>query len=131
MRGCWSIVALVGFVMQQFVCCAAACACDASTNSEQAPPIQACCHHHHHAPEQPAEPVSSHHLCVATHLFFIERVAVAEIDPLAGPILAAALPLDPLAVIELREPQVRGSITEHSWSPPALARRAALGVWTL
>ena len=131
MHGCWSIVALIGFGMQQFVCWPATCASSPATTIEQTPPAKTCCGHHHHAPDQPSEPESSHHLCVATHLFFIERVADAEIDPFGGPMLTADLPLCTRAVVAPREPLQRGSIDAEAWSPPAHARRSALGVWTL
>ena len=131
MRGCWSIVALIGFVMQQFVCCAATCASGPVTTVEQTSPVKTCCGHHHHAPKQPAEPESSHHLCVATHLFFIERVADAEFDHFGGPLLTADRPVCLLSAIVQREPSLCGSIGVEARPPSAHSRRALLGVWTL
>lgn len=133
MRGCWAIVALAGFVMQQFVCCAATCAEPPLLSIEQPAPVSTCCGHHHHGPEQPQEPEPAHHLCVATHLFFIERVTPTEFagDHASGWSDAAVPPLPHFTGIDQYRMVERVSRDTAEWSPSARTRRALAGVWLL
>lgn len=127
MRSALTLLMLVNLCVQQFVCCAESC----GTCGEPAEPqhVASCehdAHEHDHHPQLPAGDDSSHHLCVATHLFYL-RAAIVDLDA------AHAI----VSHLDIALPQMSDSfntidVVSCSVPPPAALRtRAVLGVWTI
>lgn len=131
------LLTLVAQTLQLFACCESCCA---DTSAATAPVAEApkCCHHHHgkspdktpNAPRQPAQPDDSHHVCLATHVFYVHdarggaaaatgELLFALLPAVAGPRLSAV----PLLEASRLEPLRRGL--------PAATARSALGVYLL
>ena len=69
---------LAGFIAQQFSCCGEHCsACAETETAEQ--------HHEHdgddHKHESPSSSHGPHHLCVATHLFYVGQAPSVPVTP--------------------------------------------------
>jgi len=131
MRTWFTLLALACFVPQQFTCCAQSCGtCADSTDEHEA---ESPCEHdgeHGHESPLPTHDHSSHHLCVATHLFYLTRSDDGSsspdlsLNPVVLPVLDAAVDQ------QLTSP--RAVIASLSVRPPAPQRlRAVLGVWVI
>ncbi|WLD11671.1 hypothetical protein [Planctellipticum variicoloris] len=131
------LLTLVAQTLQLFACCESCCA-DASAATAPVAEAPKCCHHHHdkspneapNAPRQPAHPDDSHHVCLATHVFYVRdarggaaaatgELQFALLPAVAGPRLSA-VPLVEPSRLELLHPGI-----------PAATARAALGVYLL
>ena len=124
------IIALAGFVPQLFVCCAqdcGACTDPAMTDDKHQ------CHHHEDGEDEPAgssHDDHSHHLCVATHLFYVVRAH----DDAPQPDLNSLEAVPSMAVVAADATLIVAQCKNHSFSlspPTALQLRAELGVWTI
>ncbi len=132
------LLTLVAQTLQLFACCENCCA-DTSTATAPVAEAPKCCHHHHagesrketpDVPRRPAHPDDSHHVCLATHVFYV-RDARGGTAEATGELEFALLPtatsprLSPV-------PQV-GLFGQRNLQPALLAARlrSALGVYLL
>lgn len=132
------LLTLVAQTLQLFACCENCCA-DTSTATAQVAEAPKCCHHHHagdsrkeapDVPRRPAHPDDSHHVCLATHVFYV-RDARGGTAEATGELKFALLP----AVASPGQsplPHV-GLSGQRILQPVLLAaiRRSALGVYLL
>ncbi len=131
MRAWFTLLALACFVPQQFACCAQAC--DTYVKAEVVHETESPCEHHeghgHEAPSTPHDH-SPHHLCVATHLFYVSRSdAGSQLPDLSW--IHAILPMQD-AVVDLQFGSPRTIMASHSVPPPHAGQlRALLSVWIL
>ncbi len=91
-----------------------------------------CEHHEEHDDETPSSPRdhSSHHLCVATHLFYLARSDAGSQLPDLSWVYAVFPLLD--AVIDLRVDNPVAVMASHSVPPPTADQlRAFLSVWII
>ncbi|OYW25095.1 MAG: hypothetical protein B7Z55_00300 [Planctomycetales bacterium 12-60-4] len=99
--------------------------------SEESHGVDSPCEHHGgHDGETPSSPRdhSSHHLCVATHLFYLARSDAGSQLPDLSWVYAVFPLLD--AVIDLQVESPRAIMASHSVVPTAASQlRAVLGVW--
>lgn len=127
MRRVLTWLVLATLCVQQFVCCAESCeSCAATAEPQHESP----CQHdgHDHAPPLPDGDGSSHHLCVATHLFYLKSGATPGIggDTAYGLMAPHEVVRDVPQALHLSEAVAR------SVPPPAALRlRAALSVWLI
>lgn len=128
MRTAFTWLVLANLFAQQFVCCAESCASDpAPAELDAKSPCGHEGHNHDSGPSLPDGDPSSHHLCVATHLFYLRTDAGMGMP--AAPILLSSFDLVSDA---LRGLPGRANVASHSVSPPPASRlRAALSVWTI
>ncbi len=131
MRTWFTLLALACFLPQQFTCCAQSCATcvePEETHEEGS----SCEHHGEHGHEAPSAPHdhSSHHLCVATHLFYLARSdAGSQLPDLSW--IHAILPIQE-AVVDLHFGSPRVVMASHSVPPPEAGEaRALLSVWII
>lgn len=136
-RTWFTLLALACFLPQQFMCCAESCnncaeptvAHDRGDNDhgDEVP----CEHHGDHEHEvPPTSPDQSHHLCVATHLFYVTNSDLAAPVPDLHSIQAVLSVWNALVDRHLDSPEA--VIASLSVPPPAAQRlRAALSVWTI
>lgn len=120
------IVALSGIVSQLFTCCADDCG--AHITSAVTEEDEHDCAHHHEDSTLPSH--EEHHLCVATHVFYVLRGHDDAPQP-SWNTLDVALPV---AEIKLDSNQMAGESGVLARSAPPLAAlrlRAGLGVWTI
>ncbi len=127
----FTLLALACFVPQQFVCCAQSCGpCVEAEDAHEAE--SSCGHHGEHSHETPSAPHehSSHHLCVATHLFYLASSdAGSQLPDLSW--IHAILPMQE-AVVDLQFGGPRAVMASHSVPPPDAGQvRALLSVWIL
>ncbi|OYW20426.1 MAG: hypothetical protein B7Z55_07280 [Planctomycetales bacterium 12-60-4] len=132
---CWLSVFVLGcFLSQQFLCCGADCSMCAE--SEHHAGATSCCGHHHESPtddhDEPASlpEHSPHHLCVATHVFYVLRDHQDETPPNVANWVALAPATDFL------HPQPAccsgQNLAEGDHSPPDPRQvRALLSVWVI
>ncbi|WLD13577.1 hypothetical protein [Planctellipticum variicoloris] len=131
MRTWFTVLALICFVPQQFTCCAESCeSCEESVEAQEAK--SACENHgdHDHESSFPARDGTSHHLCVATHLFYL---AQGDADSLLLDLSLSQAVLPRLeAAVDQRLCKSFAAIAGYSVRPPAPRRqRAVLGVWVI
>lgn len=131
MRTWLTYLALACFLPQQFTCCSESCGpCLKTAESHEAE--SSCEHHGEHGHETPSSPHdhSSHHLCVATHLFYLARSDSGSRLPDLSCVYAV-LPFQD-AVIDLQTDSPRAVMASHSVPPPAVGKlRAVLSVWII
>jgi len=126
----FTLLALVGFLPQQFTCCGQSCSPCAEVTAAR--DLQSPCEHHGDHDHESPVPVhdAPHHLCVATHLFYLSRSETASLSPDLSLVQAVLPVLDAVA-----NQQSGGSIAVTaalSVRPPAPQRlRAVLGVWVV
>lgn len=133
------LLTLVAQTLQLFACCENCCA-DSSTATVPVAEAPKCCHHHHASnsrqeapdvPRRPAHPDDSHHVCLATHVFYV-RGARGGAAETTGKLEFALLP----AVASSRLTPVPPHVEESGQRPVRLSPRAAtsrpaLGVYLL
>lgn len=124
------IIALAGFVPQLFVCCAG----DRGASADPAVAVEEhSCSHHHDGEDEPTESPHHdhpHHLCVATHLFYVVRVHDAAPQPSLN-LLEAVRPVAEVATDAKSLVGQTGTFSFTASPPSALKLRAELGVWTI
>jgi hypothetical protein len=93
------LLTLVAQTLQLFACCENCCA-DTSAATPLVAEAPKCCRHHHasdarkeapNVPRRPAHPDDSHHVCLATHVFYV-RDARGETAEATGELEFAQLP---------------------------------------
>ena len=131
MQTWFTLLALACFVPQQFTCCAQSCgACvEIEESHESSSTCEHDCEHSHETPSAPHDH-SSHHLCVATHLFYLASSdASSQLPDLSW--INAILPMQD-AVVDLQFGRPRAIMASHSVPPHNAAQvRALLSVWIL
>lgn len=122
------MIALAGFLPQLFSCCALECGeCTEPAFADD----EHCCHHQHDTkPVRSPQPEPSHHLCVATHLFYVVRgdVAAPQLDWNA---YAGVLPVAGDAVDSTQLAAQTRNVSVSLRLRSALRCRAESGVWIL
>jgi hypothetical protein len=132
-RAWFTLLALLCFVPQQFTCCAQSCGACTEPCEESHETASTCDHDHgehdHEAPSTPHDH-SSHHLCVATHLFYLVRTdAGSQLPDLCW--THAVLPAQE-AVVDLQFDRPLEVMASHSVSPHTAGHlRALLSVWII
>ncbi|HUQ70462.1 MAG TPA: hypothetical protein VM165_13105 [Planctomycetaceae bacterium] len=128
MRTWFTLLALTGFLPQQFTCCAQSCGpCAESVDAHEAE--SPCEHHGDHDHDFPVPSHDApHHLCVATHLFYLTRSDTGSLLPDLSLNYVAVPALDAVLDQPLHSPSaVRASLSVR---PSAAQRlRAVLNVW--
>jgi len=129
-RTWFTLLALACFLPQQFMCCAQSCGpCAEAADVHEAE--SPCEHHGDHDHESPVPSRDApHHLCVATHLFYLARSETASLSPDLR-LVQAVLPV--LDVAADRQSGGSTAVTAAlSVRPPSPQRlRAVLGVWVV
>lgn len=133
MRVWFTLLALACFVPQQFHCCVQSCGPCIEPHDESHAKRSSCGHDHRpQNPDSPSVPQdhSSHHLCVATHLFYLARTdADSPLPDLSG--IDAVLPL-PETVVDRQRGDPRVVLASHSVPPLRVGQiRALHGVWLI
>jgi hypothetical protein len=124
----WLVLTNLG--LQQFVCCAESC--DASPALVESH-LESTCGHagHDHDPVAPlsdGDP-SSHHLCVATHLFYLRTDATLGIGLDASPAMLSSFDAVSAPLLDATR---GGDVVSRCVPPlPALRLRAVLSVWMI
>lgn len=123
----FTLLILLHFIAQQFVCCVESCNTCSDTVEPLALVCRDCCEHEHGYDSQPpVEGGSSHHLCVATHLFYLPAPHL-ELDRCCDAWSPLYLPMS-----QMVDEQSSIEATSYSVPPPKTAcNRAELGVWTI
>lgn len=73
MRWSFTILVLTCFGLKQFSCCGEHCVPCANAEDAHAAKPGCASHAHEHEHESPAPADGSHHICVATHLFYLSH----------------------------------------------------------
>lgn len=126
-----TLLALICFVPQQFTCCAQSCGTCVETEDahETGSPCEDHGEHDQGAPSVPHDH-SPHHLCVATHLFYLSRSDADSQLPDLNWIHAILAIQD--AVVDLQSGSPHALMASHSVPLPAAGQvRALLGVWII
>jgi hypothetical protein len=130
-RTWFTLLALTCFLPQQFTCCVQQCGtCVDSTAAHVAE--SPCEHHHdhHHDVPLPLSDHSPHHLCVATHLFYLApgNAGALRFDLNVGEVVLPTF----VEVVDLQGNTRSGVIASLSVPSPDPQRlRAVLGVWVV
>ena len=129
MRSMFTILVLICFVLRHFSCCAECC--DSCANANEAKvdcPIHQ--HDHDHEHEVPAPADGSHHICMATHLFFLTHGK--SLPPLPDFSVWDAVSPSIDASLDRRSANPIDTLGLHSLPPRAAQRmRAVLSVWVV
>ena len=134
MRLSLTILVLTGFVLKQFSCCEESCApCAQADDANVAQPVgPGHSHDHPHEHESPAPGGGSHHLCVATHLFYVTHEN--KLPRLPGfSVWVAACLLGDASLVRISANSSNTALDFHTLQPPraALRLRAKLNVWVI
>lgn len=131
------LLTLAAQTLQLFACCENCCA-DTSAATDPVAEAPKCCHHHAcdsrqetpDVPRRPAHPEDSHHVCLATHVFYVRdaRGGTAEATGELEFALLPAVATPRLSPVPHVEPSGQRALR---LVPLAAALRAALGVYLL
>ncbi|MDX1967086.1 MAG: hypothetical protein SFV23_07950 [Planctomycetaceae bacterium] len=130
-RTWFTLLALACFLPQQFTCCVESCGtCAQPVDAHGEESV--CDHHedHDHDLPDPGHDHSSHHLCVATHLFYVTTSNMSLWSPDMSLNHAVPPVLDAAVDQQLTSPSaVIAWLSARSPAPQRL--RAVLGVWVI